>query len=619
MPLDLPLGPWLPAVRHIRYDKYRTEEWVYERQENGFMRFKHEPYMHNTFSADTATDVVPDHAIPVRSLVNGRYSHPLSEYNVGQVEQPQPPADDTESHHPELVKSATSATGVSDGSVDPVDGRGAFAWVLSLPGRTAWIKRRRPVRSNPRYMTSYRAEMAGVADLLQYIKDEGLHTIEITLWCDNEAVVKVLSGENALALTDMNKSEADLTKTALDALACLPKVSINHVLGHQDDDTPYDALPFEAQLNADCDAEAKECVFTVSYDTSRPPPTEGSGAALYLDNFLVTTELEEQIHYAAHSRPLLTYVRDKFNWTDNDVNGINWRAIGHAKNRLKLNDNVRISKMMHDWLNVGRQKNKFDYLIYDGLCPCCGSVEEDTVHLYQCSHTEMKSALEEGLDDIRTNLDKANVPNAVVTAFCELLRRATLSTRERKHWHCNHTDEAVTRQDSLGTFAILRGHHHRQWCQAITERYRPRASPPETRPSQNKKRHRDRNPLEMSALLVEEVWNLFNKLWQARNDILHGSESYEAQVENRHRTEQLLTYRRRRNIFLSPGDRHLIEHLPRDIISWDKFRKKKLLRVLDTCRAQYMKELLGSKTQTELRAFGFTRTLAMEITEVEPD
>ncbi|KAL7547147.1 LOW QUALITY PROTEIN: hypothetical protein ACHAWF_010468, partial [Thalassiosira exigua] len=377
------------------------EEWVYERQDNGFMRFKHEPYMHNTYSADTTVDEVPDRAIPVRSLVSGQYSHPLNAYNVGRIEQPQLPADDTECHCPELVASATSVVGIYDGSIDPVDGRGAFAWVICLLGRTAWIKRHRPVRSNPRYMTSFHAEMAGMANLLQYLKDEGLHDVEISFWCNNEAVVKVLSGQDALAITDLKKSKADLTKKALDTLACLPKVSVNHVLGHHDDETPYDALPFEAQLNVDCDAEAKACVFTVFYGTCRPPPTEGSGAALYLDNYLVTTELEEQIHYVAHSLPLLTYT--KFEWTDNDVNSINWRAIGHAKKRLKLNDN----------LSVRRQKNKFDYLIYDGLRPCCVDVEEDTVHLYQCAYANVRSALEEGLDDFRANLDKANVPNAV--------------------------------------------------------------------------------------------------------------------------------------------------------------------------------------------------------------
>ncbi|KAL7529934.1 hypothetical protein ACHAWF_003163, partial [Thalassiosira exigua] len=173
-------------------------------------------------------DEVPDHDIPVRSLVNGRYSHPLSAYIVGQIEQPQLAADDTESHRPELVASATSAVGVSDGSVDPVDGRGAFAWVICLPGRTAWVKGRHP---KSHYGTT----------------------------------------------TYLNKLEVDLTKKALDDLACLPKVSVTHVLGHQDDETPYDALPFEAQLNANCDVKAKGCVFTVSYDTCRHLPRKEAG------------------------------------------------------------------------------------------------------------------------------------------------------------------------------------------------------------------------------------------------------------------------------------------------------------------------------------------------------
>ena len=402
-------------------------------------------------------------------------------------------------------------------------------------------------------------------------------------------------------------------------LLCQPKISqgVGDVI--EEDNVPYDTLPFEAQLNVDCDIEAKNCMQTVRYDGSRPEPPEGTKAALYLNDFLVTTELEEQIHYAAHARPLLAYVRDKFEWTDSEIDGINWRAIGHAKARLKLNDNVRISKMMHDWLNVGKQKRKFDHLIYDGRCPCCGNEEEDTVHLYRCTHADMRSALEDGLDEMESNLREANVPNASVSAFLDQFRRITGSTREKQSWVCRLTDKAVEHQEALGSNAILRGHHHKQWCYTIMDTYRPRKEPPRTRESDKKKKHIDRNPLEMSALLVEETWKLFNKLWEARNTILHGTDSYEAKLEDSQRTEQLLTYRRRRHIVLAPGDCHLIEHPVRDIISWDRHRKKRLLKVLDTCRAKYAEELKGSKTQRDLTSFGFTRTLTMDIAELEPD
>jgi len=47
-----------------------------------------------------------------------------------------------------------------------------------------------------------------------------------------------------------------------------------------------------------------------------PKPIEGTGAALYLGNSLVATNMDEQITYALHSRPLVEYILLHFEWTD---------------------------------------------------------------------------------------------------------------------------------------------------------------------------------------------------------------------------------------------------------------------------------------------------------------
>ena len=89
-----------------------------------------------------------------------------------------------------------------------------------------------------------------------------------------------------------------------------------------------------------------------------PIPGTGTGTTLYLGNNMVTTEMDEQIAYAAHAPAQVKYLMDKYEWTDTQVSAINWNAIGLAKKCLTRKTSIRISKMMHNWLNMGQQKKK---------------------------------------------------------------------------------------------------------------------------------------------------------------------------------------------------------------------------------------------------------------------
>ena len=550
MILDTALGHWYKRQSHLTHDMYRTLEHLYIRREGrdiladgNFVRFDIQHNMGNRFrtSGNTVT-MPPPHAIPVGAYCRpGRtFAYPLNEYTALDPPTPQTASPATETERLDRLVSSDRATGVSDGSLDPVSGKAAFAWVLALPDRTAWVKRSTPVRSNPRYISSYRVELAGMCDLLEYILENDLGHIVIDLWCDNKAVVDLLMRPDPYSLTDLDSAESDLTQKATDILAKLPNVTLQHVHGHQDDDIAYDDLPFEAQLNVDCDVAAGTCASTMTPADAPPTPVRGSRAMLYLGNDMVTTEMEEQIQYKAHSNALRSYTIGKFEWTQTQYDSVNWRALGLAKQRLTMTKNVQISKMMHHWLNVGKQKLLFEQILDNGKCPCCGTAEEDQEHLYTCDHPDMRSTLEAGITAIVEACYNANIPKGVSRAFVDNIRRATKSTRPPERWTCEDATIAAELQDSLGTFAILRGHHHADWVRTIKETYRPRQPPPGSKP------RRDRSPLDMAALMIEEVWNLFHSLWDMRISILHGNDGFSARHEASQATQQLITYRTNR-------------------------------------------------------------------------
>ena len=257
MPLDQPLGSWIQTTRHIHHEFYRTPQWVYARTqtdegENAYRRYNQSSNLAETFYEDENVDTLPANAMPVKVHIRHKYAHPLHPYQLQPP--PEPPVQHApESENEEVIRSNTKKIGVSDGSVDPVTGRATFAWILTTRERAGFVRRSKPVLSNPKYMNSFRAELAGVTDLLTYLVEEMMHDHEVELWCDNKGVVDKLTSATPPSLTEMTAKEGDLLKVAGVHLSKLPHVTVNHVYGHQEDVKPLADLPLEAQLKVECD------------------------------------------------------------------------------------------------------------------------------------------------------------------------------------------------------------------------------------------------------------------------------------------------------------------------------------------------------------------------------
>ncbi len=226
--------------------------------------------------------------------------------------------------------------------------------------------------------------------------------------------------------------------------------------------------------------------------------------------------------------------------------------------------------MMHEWLNVGTQKA---YMDQDDVCPCCGLEKEDQAHLYHCKHEDMIEAKEDALNTIERNLKKAHIPPGVMIAFMNSMRSAVHSTTLRKQFVCTRAWDAQEQQSTLGSFAILRGHHHVDWAHACMDTFRRPPEPP-GRPEDEKKVHY-KSPIEMSVSLIEQSWYLFERVWETRNNILHSDDSYAAESQNSYHFEQLLWYKRYVNRLLHDGDRHHVGYPVGDIAAWDRKRKEK--------------------------------------------
>ena len=64
------------------------------------------------------------------------------------------------------------------------------------------------------------------------------------MWCDNEAVVNILTEERELNVTDLDMAEYDLVSVGKELMKRLTKVTLQHVKGHQTDAMRYEDLTF---------------------------------------------------------------------------------------------------------------------------------------------------------------------------------------------------------------------------------------------------------------------------------------------------------------------------------------------------------------------------------------
>ena len=211
VPLDAPLGSWISSHRHVQHNYYRTSKTIFRRIDaNSFQRFTEDDNP-SIFTPDTIRNSLPPEAHPIEASVSGDNLHPSQPYDLTPLAQfpVTNEDDDLEVVDGAYVRSARAILAASDSSVDPIDGRATFNWRITTIKKVGLISKCDVVRSNPKYMNSYRGEFAGLNSLITWLLHNSFHTKNIKIVCDNKSCVDVLLDLH-IQPTDLNEAEADL-------------------------------------------------------------------------------------------------------------------------------------------------------------------------------------------------------------------------------------------------------------------------------------------------------------------------------------------------------------------------------------------------------------------------
>ena len=74
----------------------------------------------------------------------------------------------------------------------------------------------------------------------------------------------------------------------------------------------------------------------------------------------ITSNIDQKLMEAATIQSIAKYTMEKYKWTKEVYNSIDWEAIKQGRKGYSKRDNIRITKLMFDWVNMGHQKTKMN-------------------------------------------------------------------------------------------------------------------------------------------------------------------------------------------------------------------------------------------------------------------
>ena len=110
---------------------------------------------------------------------------------------------------------------------------------------------------------------------------------------------------------------------------------------------------------------------------------------------------------------------ERFKWNEESFNCVNWDAIEQARRGCSKKENIMVSKLMFDWINLGHQKAKMEQ---EKGCPCCGAEEETLKHILQCTSKQMCKVRNESFEMVTKTLQGIRCPDQVILPFVEALK-----------------------------------------------------------------------------------------------------------------------------------------------------------------------------------------------------
>ena len=418
----------------------------------------------------------------------------------------------------------------SDGSVWSPQ-CGAFGWTIATASGERAALGRGP-SLGPR-QNSFRAECYGMLSIMRFLIQLAAYTDMIEGWegviaTDSESLLRTLGVKPGIdgyslstygpVILDPLQPEWDVLIGIQKSMDQLPHVKLAFVKGHQDKHRAYEQLPLLGQLNVDADAAANSYQQISEAPFLTVPMSPHVGAHRHLSTGTVTARFDASIRRSSTSAPLAQYIQRRNHWDGQVMASINWESHGKALSRIgSTGRQVHYSKLVHECLPTYSQLNK-----YDGgarLCPACHAMPETRDHILRCRHPSRQSWRRE----LMTALEEYFQQTDTYAPIRSLLRDALSA------WFASEDDVEITpvlypqelrrlvlQQNKIGWRQLFNGRFGENWC-VIQDAYCQR-------PENQAKKMRNQSGLRWQTRLIGLLWDHWWRVWQLRNQDVHGND-----------------------------------------------------------------------------------------------
>jgi len=333
----------------------------------------------------------------------------------------------------------------------------------------------------------------------------------IQCYCDNSGVITNLMSMKDCAiiwLNDTTNDDHDLyVAITAEAAKCHPlHIHYIHVKDHQDqnNDKP---LTTEEAYNVNCDNTAKNYVQQCNLQSTmlEPPEFEAAQPHLLIASKIICWWVIPTLWKAAAAPEHWDYMWKCYNWSQANINGIQWAALASALNSFQLNGQQQLILFIHDKLPL--RTSNFHPHMGSQLCASCRRNPEDKWHFLQCPHPEWQQQFEK----LRANLTSLSIkhtlhPGILTTYWLGLVSVCTTTPYPTDlHKLPSALKTAIHYQEHLGWIQLIYGHMTRYWASAIKQ-LNPHIAP---------------SGMQIMAKFLQTVWSYILATWSIRKWHLH--------------------------------------------------------------------------------------------------
>jgi len=338
---------------------------------------------------------------------------------------------------------------------------------------------------------------------------------------------------------------------------------LEHIKGHQDQETEYSELPLSAQLNIDADRLAGEFRESMDHPETHVYMFPHACAHLHLREGTCTAQIPQLLRRAATEQQLLDYLCQRYGWSTAVCNSIDWEAHHQA---IKRNNKrrIQITKLLiYDLVPTNKVVYRDDPRRQG--CPGCSTCQqEDRDHVLQCGEKRREAWRAQALLTIErtcnTLRSDPNLTKILIQGLHNWLQQKPEPGPDPKEFPVKYA-RLLREQRNIGWRQVFSGRLSLEWARLQSDyqyiqRQRQQDAP--YPPNRAAPRILNQTGSQWSGAIINQCWTLWGEAWSLRNELVHGNDSTSRNAAQHEKIHHRLTAIYKQKRFYEPSIQELL-------------------------------------------------------------